>query len=41
MDKGDGNPILCITMMSDTEFATAGIKHFKTWTYTKGNLKGR
>ena len=31
MQKGDGNPITEIEMRTDTEFATAGVRHFKVW----------
>jgi microtubule-associated protein-like 6 len=38
MNKGDKAKILEISMKNDTEFATAGCKHFMTWTISSGSL---
>mmetsp|Transcript_34583 Transcript_34583/g.25720 ORF Transcript_34583/g.25720 Transcript_34583/m.25720 type:complete len:147 (-) Transcript_34583:1199-1639(-) len=37
-NKGDKAKIIEIAMKSDTEFATAGVKHFMVWTISGGNL---
>jgi len=37
-NKGDKSKIIEIAMKSDTEFATAGVKHFMNWSISGGNL---
>lgn len=41
MSKGDGNNIVGISMRSETEFATCGVRHFKDWSFENGALKSK
>jgi hypothetical protein len=41
VQKGDGNKIYFVQMASETEFATAGVRHFGVWTITKGSFRGK
>lgn len=41
IDKGGSDIIQQLTWRNDTEFATAGVKHFNVWSLLNTNLKGK